>query len=312
MTARIAVALLFVIPAALAYPWESTAHRWLLGAAVVVVIVAFAWWRGLFLTTMVARRLAICRRNHRKPHAAGPSVPYVTVLMRVEASGPADLPLPLIAGYVDRYGLRAHKVRVTSRTADGLRTTWIGLTVGATDNLAALRARSARLPLRETAEVAARRLTDHLRERGWDVTIIDNAESPVPASAKETWRGLRDESGYVAAYRVHVDDRLAESLAAIESHSADEVWTALEVTGSATRPAITVGCALRTEQRPAATAPLPGLTPQRGRQRPALESLDPLAVNRIEGAPVALPAGLLEELRWPVADEKQSESLQSR
>ena len=55
MTARIALALLFIVPAAMAYPWPSPADRWLLGIAVVAVLVLFAWWRGLFFTTMVGR-----------------------------------------------------------------------------------------------------------------------------------------------------------------------------------------------------------------------------------------------------------------
>ena len=98
MTVRITLALLFVIPAAMAYPWQSTADRWLLGAAVVVVIVVFAWWRGLFGTTIVARRIAMLRR--RKDGAGGhqPSE-FATVVLRVEPLQTADLPLELIAGY---------------------------------------------------------------------------------------------------------------------------------------------------------------------------------------------------------------------
>ena len=68
------------------------------------------------------------------------------------------LPLPLLAKYLNRYGIRADAIRVTSRDAvsdNGLRQreTWIGLTVSAAANLPALQARSARIPLRETAEV---------------------------------------------------------------------------------------------------------------------------------------------------------------
>jgi type VII secretion protein EccE len=80
----------------------------------------------------------------------------VTVLLRVEAPEGAVLPLPLVAGYVDRFGIRATKVRVTSLDQDGARTTWVGVTLGASDNLAALQARSPELPLR-TARGSARR-----------------------------------------------------------------------------------------------------------------------------------------------------------
>ncbi|MET0757696.1 MAG: hypothetical protein ABWY39_07000, partial [Mycobacterium sp.] len=38
-------------------------------------------------------------------------------------------------------------------------------------------------------------------------------------------------------------------------------------------------CAFRTDDRPGATAPMLGLTPQRGRHRPALDALNPLLVE---------------------------------
>ena len=87
------------------------------------------------------------------------------------------MPLPLIAGYLDRYGLRADTIRVTSRDIDHQagreRTTWIGLTFSATDNLAALQARSPQIPLDQTAAVVARRLADHLRESGWVTGVVE-------------------------------------------------------------------------------------------------------------------------------------------
>ena len=51
------------------------------------------------------------------------------------------LPLALITRYLDRYGIRADKIRITSRdnaSDASRRETWIGLTVSAADNLAAL------------------------------------------------------------------------------------------------------------------------------------------------------------------------------
>jgi type VII secretion protein EccE len=222
------------------------------------------------------------------------------VALRVDSAPSEDLPLPLLAGYVDRYGVRAHKVRVVSRDVADERTTWIALTVGAADNLAALRARSARLPLHETTEIAARRLTDHLRELGWAVSAVDDADSPVPPSAPETWRGLRSDDGYVAAYRVTVGEQLADTLAAVASHPSSETWTAIDIAGSPRHPEVIVGCALRTEDRPQARGPLPGLTPLRGRHRPAVEALDPLSVERLEGTAVPVTDDFLRGLRWPV------------
>ena len=45
------------------------------------------------------------------------------------------------------------------------------MTLGVAENLAVLRARPPRIPLRDTAEVAGRRLADHLRETGWNVYV---------------------------------------------------------------------------------------------------------------------------------------------
>jgi type VII secretion protein EccE len=303
MTARITLALLFVIPAALAYPWQSTTDWWLLGVAIAVVVVLFAWWRGLFVTDMVRRRFAILRRNRRgaRTHRQEKASHFATVALRVDEAPSDDVPLPLLAGYVDRYGVHAHKIRVVSRDAAGERTTWIALTVGAADNLAALRARSTRLPLRQTTEIAARRLTDHLRELGWTLTPVDDTDSPTPPSARETWRGLRSDEGHVAAYRVTVDAQVADVLAAVAALPATETWTAVDIVGSPRHPEIVVGCAVRTEDRPKAKAPLAGLTPQRGRHRPAADALHPLADERLEGHPVPVAADTLDGLRWPVA-----------
>jgi type VII secretion protein EccE len=303
MTVRITLALLFVIPAVLAYPWRTTADRWILGVAVAVVIVLFAWWRGLFITEMVRRRAAIWRRNRTGGgHSRRREQPgtRVTSLLRVEPSSSATLPLSLLAGYVDRYGVKAHKVRVVSRDRAGDRTTWIAVTVDAPENLAALQARSPELPLRQTADVVARRLADHLREIGWHVTLVENADTPVPDAAKETWRGLRSESGHVVAHRIAVDDGLPETLAAVVSQESSETWTAIDITGGPTHPAIVAGCALRTEQRPATKGPLPGLTPARGAQRPALEALAPSSIYRLHGDAVPVPPELLARLDWPV------------
>lgn len=298
MIIRLTLALLFVIPAALAYPWQSTADRWLLGVAVAVVVVAFAWWRGLFVTTMVARRIAMLRRRN---HVGGShqSSEFATAVLRVEPRDQTDLPLGLIAGYIDRYGIDFDKVRVTSRDVGGARTTWVGLTLGAADNLSALAARSSRMPLQDTVEVAARRLADHLRETGWDVSTDDAAATPVPEQAKETWRGFSDGRGYLAAYRIRVDEQLADTLAALSTSDDDETWTALEFTGSRAHPEVAAACAIRTAERPGSRAPLTGLTPERGEHRPALAALATDSDRRLSATPVPVPADLLSQLRWP-------------
>ncbi len=226
--------------------------------------------------------------------------------MALQVGGPAtgadELPLPLITGYLDRYGLRADTIRVTSHDTEvPCRETWIGLTFSAADNLAALRGRSARIPLQQTAEVAARRLVDHLREAGWTAAAAAPEDIPelIEPSAPETWRRVRQGSDdYVAAYQVSVDDALPDTLAEIWSHPARETWTALEIAGNRTRRTLAVGCAYRTDHRP--QPPSPGLTAQDGSHRLALRALDPLSTRRLDGH-TDLPAELLARLAWPSA-----------
>ncbi|MGZ4510887.1 MAG: type VII secretion protein EccE [Mycobacterium sp.] len=305
---RIALALLVVAPAVLAYPWRTPRDYWVLGVAAAVLIVLFGWWRGLHFTTILRRRLAIMRRRGGfvPENGSATATPATTVLLRVGTPArDADvLPLPLIAGYLDRYGIRADKIRITSRdnaSDTSRRQTWIALTVSAVDNLAALRARSARIPLHETAQVAARRLADHLREIGWEAGIVGSDDVPrlLSPNARETWRGVqRGTSDYIAAYRVHVDDALPDTLDAIRSRAARETCTALEIAGDPARPTIAAACAFLTETPPPGGAPVAGLTPQRGNQRPALTAMDLLSTQRLDGHTDA-PAGVLARLSWP-------------
>lgn len=300
---RITLAALAVVPAALAHPWNTTnttRDYWALGVAAAVVIVLFGWWRGLHFTTILGRRLAMLRRRGG-PIPESVSDTSTTALLRL---GPptgdrAVLPLPLIARYLNSYAIRADKIRITSRDTDA-RETWIGLTVSAVDNLAALQARSARIPLHETAQVAARRLADHLSEIGWDACALgaDDAPRLLADASGETWRAARLGSKYVAAYRVTVGDGLASALDEIRSHPARETWTALEIAGSATHGTVAVAAAFVTDEPPAARAPLAGLTPQRGNHRPALQAMDLLSTQRLDGHTDA-PAELLSRLNWP-------------
>ncbi|EUA91600.1 ESX-3 secretion system EccE3 domain protein [Mycobacterium ulcerans str. Harvey] len=56
-----------MVPAVMAYPWHSRRDYWLIGIAAFVVIVLFAWWRGLYLTTILHRRVAMMRRRPAEP-----------------------------------------------------------------------------------------------------------------------------------------------------------------------------------------------------------------------------------------------------
>jgi type VII secretion protein EccE len=307
---RITLVLLALVAAAMAYPWHSTRERWVLGIAIVVAITLLARWHGLAVTTILRRRVAILRPN-RGAHLGGRSGTDVrtTALLRVTApeADPDVLPLPLIASYVERYGLHAEAIRVTSRdgtsdTGARQRETWIGLTFSAADNLAALQARSPQVPLDKTAEVAARRLADHLRESGWKATIAepDDIPGPYPRSARETWGGIEQGStDYVAAYQVKADTALPDTLAAIWSYPIRETWTALEVAGAGDDQTLAVACAFRTDAPPAASGPLTGLIPQSGNHRPALAALHPLSTQRLDGHTALADAVLLSRLRWP-------------
>jgi type VII secretion protein EccE len=309
-TGRITLVVFALVAAVTAYPWQSNRERWVLGIAIVVAITLLARWRGLPMTTILRRRLAILRPNRGPRHASESGTDArTTALLRVSApkAGPDVLPLPLIARYVERYGLRAETIRVTSRdstsdTGARRRETWIGLTLSAADNLPALKARSPQIPLHKTAEVAARRLADHLRESGWTAFIAEpnDIPAPYPRSARETWRGIeRGSTDYVAAYQVKNDTALPNTLAAIWSYPIRETWTALEVAGAGDDQTLAVACALRTDGPSTASGPLPGLIAQSGNHRPALAALHPLSTRRLAGHTALPEALLLTRLRWP-------------
>jgi type VII secretion protein EccE len=309
-TGRITLVLFAIVAGAVAFPWHTTRERWVLGVAIAAVIVLLARWRGLPVTTILGRRLAMLRPNRGARHNDDESVTDVrtTALLRVTPPlADADaLPLSVIAGYAERYGLHAEGIRVTSRDSTSEvgtreRETWIGVTLSAADNLAALQARSAQIPLHETAEVAARRLADHLRESGWTATLAsaEDVPAPYPRSGREIWPAIsQGSSDYVAAYGVKVDTALPNTLAAIWSYPVREVWTVAEVAGGGANQTLAVACAFRTDARPTASGPLPGLISKSGIQRAALTALDPVSTQRLDDH-VALPESLLlERLQW--------------
>lgn len=301
MTVRIALALSAIVLAALAYPWQAVADRWILGGAALVVLLAFAWWRGLFLTTAIGRRIAIWRRGHAEP--GSPRADQVVVLLKVDDPAGVGLSLPLVVGYVNRFGVRCSQVRVTSRDQIGTRTTWIGMTIAAADNLAALEARSPELPLHDTAEVVGRRLADHLRETGLEAAIVIEAPAPLPGRGKETWTGVGDEHGVASAYGIRVDDRLGERLAEVSAQPT-ETWVTVEFSGTPTHPAVSAACAFRTAEAVKAV-PLDGLVAHRGRQRPLLDALDPTSAGPLGIPAVPLPDGFLDRISWRVGFSNQ-------
>jgi type VII secretion protein EccE len=292
---RLTLALLAIVPAVMAYPFRTPREQWVLGIAVAVVILLFGWWGGLHFTTILRRRLAMMRRP--SDETASPALATALLRLGPPTGDEGVLPLPLIEGYLNCYGIRADTVRITSRiTGSDACQTWIALTVSAAENLDALSARSSAIPLHETTRVAVRRLADHLREVGWEATISEPDVVPrlLDSADRESWRAVQAGSGFLAAYRVSVDDGLPGTLDAVLSQKARETWVALEIAEGT----VAVGCALLTDEQPSGAAPLPGLTAQRGNQRPALAALDLLSTERLDGHTVVSDR-LLDGLDWP-------------
>ncbi|BBY32018.1 type VII secretion protein EccE [Mycolicibacter minnesotensis] len=307
-TGRITLVLLALAAAATAYPWESGRERWVLGVAIALAAASVARWRGLHLTTLVRRwaALKLPRGGERGAHRPDTNE-RVTVLLAVTApkSEPDLLPLPLIARYLDRYGLRAEAIRVTSRdvvdeSGNRTRTTWIGLTLSAVENLGALAARSPEIPLHRTAVVVARRLADSLRESGWAVNLVGPEEIPDldDGHSRETWQAVGGDGGdYLAAYGVTPGHDVPELLAKVWSHPAPETWTVLEIAGSGDDQTLALGAALRTAGQPTGV-PVPGLSPQPGNQRASLAALHPSSGQHLDGH-VAVPHDVLTRVQWP-------------
>lgn len=298
-TGRTTLALLAVIPAAMAYPWHGERERWVLAVAGAVILVLFGWWRGLHLTTIWRRRAAMLFRGgrnggvHQTVNRAGTDA-RTTAVLRVLDGPDTGLPLDLVHGYLNRYGIHCESLRITSHETPAGRTTWIGLTMTAGANLAALQARSTEIPLRGTAEITLRRLADQLREQGWTLTTSDLAipETPGPGS-REHWRAVADGGrGYLAAYGLAAD-RPSDVLNSLWSRECIELWTAIEMSAAG----LAAGCAIRTETMPAATPPLTGLLSRRGNQRKALQALMPGSTNPLHAE--IKPANGFAALRWP-------------
>ena len=309
-TFRLALAATLVVAAVFALCRHDTAGRWIAAAAGTLALALLAWWRGLFVTDIVGKRLSMLSRrfSRRAPSdpaeivRAGTDALSTVVLELAPPASGGEVPVELLAEYLDRYGVTCSSIRVTVADVGGSgRSAWVSLTLSAADNLAALAGRSPRIPLRETAETARRRLADHLRELGWQVRAAERPDGPLPTpgaeSAKqEGWRAVADGRGHLAAYRVRADAALPDVLRTVWSAPAPERWVALELAGTARAPRLAVVCALRTGDRPASRAPLAGLEPCWGEQLPALRALRPNSSDRLGGERTPVDAELLGAL----------------
>ncbi|MFN8067772.1 MAG: type VII secretion protein EccE [Mycolicibacterium insubricum] len=301
--ARLTLVALFAVPAAMAYPWHTDTQRWILGVAVAVALLTLSWWRGAHLSTQAWRRLAMLvpRRGGHGVHAGldrGATDARTTAVLSVRGGPEAtELPLALIAGYRDRYGVRADGVRIVQcETADGT-SIFIGLTIAAAPNLAALQARSSAIPLWDTAEAAARRLADQLRELGFDAVPAVEIEVPelLGPEAKARWRTVSDgAAGYVTGYALQADSGLPEAIDELWAADCTERWTVAEIRGDG----VAVAAAVRTDDAPESDGS--GPIAVRGRQAAALAALHPMSVRPVLAA--CGPIELLDELSWPVAE----------
>ena len=68
---------------------------------------------------------------------------------------------------------------------------------------------------------------------------------------------------------------IGDALAQVWALPSSEIWTALEITGTATDLRVAVACAIRSDDKPEAIA---GGTPLNGRHRAALDALSLLSV----------------------------------
>ena len=113
---------------------------------------------------------------------------------------------------------------------------------------------------------------------------------------RERWRGVQDGThGYVAAYGVVVDDALDDTLQRLWALHASEVWTALEITGSAERPQLAVACAVRTDDLRG--SPVPNLLTRDGEQWAAVTAVHPLSTERLVAPRV--PVQMAPAIGWP-------------
>lgn len=307
-TFRVTLVATLVTAGALALYRGDHADRWIAIATGVSALLLLVWWRGQFVTDTIGRWFAMLARRLRRrtPSEAGevavsPTDARTTVVLELETAAPGqDVPLDAISSYLDRYGVRCSSIRVTSADiGDDARRTWVSLTVSAADNLSALQARSPQIPLRRTAEVAARRLADHLRELGWTAQITESPGAPLETAAKEKWRAVSDDRGYLATYQVTVDGSLPETLESVWTSPAAETWTVAELSGEASSPSLVLVCAVRTSEAPATVASTPALRGCGGRQLATLDAMNPLSTKRFGQQGSSVTVSALAELRWP-------------
>lgn len=331
-------------------PTGSRWHWWQPVLGVLIAVLVLGSWHGLLLTTTASRWVPMSLRNRQgraggrrrapaggRGKRSGTAVPgqqstpvtatgAVTVTLRVrprphpvataDAAG-GQLPWRQLLGWLERYGVRADSMTVTSvattpapsalRQAQARLVTdqwenWITFVFSTVSNLEALKARAS--DIGELAGVTTRRMVGELRERGWVVSVVNDSAAfprfvdPAARVRRECWTGTEYADGFRAVYAVE-PTALSSIVAALPGLSTKCVWTSVTVRSvGRQRPTVEAFVATLTPARPD-RIPLEGLTGFDGLHRVRAEAVS------IAGAGVALARAELDAvdvqaLRWPL------------
>ncbi|MDQ1716460.1 MAG: hypothetical protein QOE89_413 [Pseudonocardiales bacterium] len=336
------VSLLLLGWAALLPP--SRQPQWWHYAIGVALIAAFLGsWHGQHVSTAVRRRTPLYFYNRRqrtrrtqpgRPRRDAPSTqPQTPALRRSEAleahivlhlrphphalTTPGDtadqLPWEFVTSWLNRYGVRADALTITSLTRtpppSGLRSdsvalltgrstqhrdTWLTYTLRAENNVGALTARQTTMgnpaaggpdaddgtPLRAAlADTMARRLVAELRERGWLATLTDAATDPLPGFVPAA-ASVRHETWtgteHIDGFRAIYavePGRLVDVLDALPSLATKATWVTVTVRAQGRQVATIQACLATLTSAKPPRNPLSGLDGFHGLHRKVAQAL---------------------------------------
>ncbi|OKH76732.1 hypothetical protein EB73_02230 [Mycobacterium sp. SWH-M3] len=347
-------------------PVGHTALWWHYLIGVVVIVAFLGSWHGQHVSTTVRRWVPLSRYNRRQrarsaaprrrraaevsapvaPPRSTPLQARIVIHLRPHPHGlvtPADtadqMPWQFVTSWLDRYGVRADELTVTSITRtpppSGLRTdaasllstrtpqhrdTWLTYTLRADQNVGALTARQTTMgtavrgasddvdgvPQRAAlADTTARRLVAELLERGWLATLVDDDEplpqfvSPAATVRRETWTATEYSDGFRAVYAVE-EGELENVLQALPALSTKALWVSMTVASRGNQPTTVSACVGTLTATQPGRNPLPGLAGFHGVHREVIPALT------VTGLDHALPVAQvnlsdLASLRWPTS-----------
>lgn len=335
--------------------------QWWLYVGAGLIIAAFVGsWHGQHISTALRRWAPMARYNRRR-RARGPAKAHdkhpvadtaaadsalqarIVIHLRPHPhalTAPSDtddqLPWDFITAWLQRYGVRADELAVTSLTrtppASGLRTdsaallggrtpqhrdTWLTYTLCANSNVGALVARQTTMGPHEDphasgaqraalGDTTARRLVAELRERGWLATLHDAAQPlpqfvpPAAAVRQETWTATEHSDGFRALYAV-TPGALPAVLEALPGLATKATWVTVIVRSRGRQPTTVQACVGTLTNAQPERSPLPGLEGFHGRHRHVTPAL---TATGVDNDALVLPAAEitrsdLAQLRWP-------------